>query len=153
MWNQALVSKFFNISISIDDKDTDLSLFNGFALLNKDFDSAVICRLHTVTTNWDNIVCVLCFGNFLNPDLIGRFGFKEVSCTCRCRIIVKVELQHASSLLLGLDIKNSVIFDVQYGIYRCFAEGIKSTVLANHSHLIYWRILTCYAEQKVRRNM
>ena len=55
MGYQALVSKLLDVYVTVDNEDADLANVDGVALLNEYFVPVVVCRLHAVTANRDNI--------------------------------------------------------------------------------------------------
>ena len=62
MRDQALVAQFFNKHITIDDKNTDLSLVNRILLHNEYLVTIVKSRLHTVTADRNNIISLFSLG-------------------------------------------------------------------------------------------
>lgn len=81
MRDQALVAQLLNICVAVNNEDADVTFFECIIFHNKDAITAVECWLHTVTGDWDHKVSLLCLGRFVNPNLFGQFGLKEISGT------------------------------------------------------------------------
>ena len=79
--DQALVAQLFDICVTVNNKDADITFFKRIVFHYKDAITAVECRFHTVTGDWDHKVSLLRLGRFINPNLFGQFGFEKVTGT------------------------------------------------------------------------